>query len=164
MLKYNAHRYDDFLHLKISPLLWFAILYGVRHFFFVAAAKLMPSDVGSTPWMGMQAHIFLMMSDLPALLILVTTGHRIPGATKVMRRVWLNGRWILACSYLLGLSVFLYLQWDVIGNPGDTDFISALFVILPDIAIMGFLLRSELIQDIFKEFPEITEKVSAKQI
>lgn len=162
MLKYDAHHYDDHLKLKISLLLWLVLIYGIRHFFFLAAAKLMPLDIGAAPWIGLQAHVYLMWSDLPALLVLFATGHRIPTALRIMRWIWLHGLWILAGGYLLELGVFLYLHLDVVSNTSSRDFIAALCVILPDMVIIGYLLRSELIRDIFSEFPETPEEIEAK--
>ena len=154
MLKHDARHYDDYLRLRVSPLLWFVLIYGIRHFFFLAAAKLMPLEVEATPWIALQVHINLMLSDLPALLVLVATGYRIPEAVRLMRWIWLHGCWILAFSYLLGLAVFINQHIDIISNFNGRNFIAALFVVLPDIAIIGYLLRSKLVRDIFSEFPE----------
>lgn len=154
MLKHDARHYDDYLRLKISPLLWFILIYGIRHFFFLAAAKLMPLEVGATPWIDLQVHIHLILSDLPALLVLIATGHRIPDAVHLMRLIWRHGHLVLVCSYLLGIAFFINLHMDTIGNYNSSNFIAALFVLLPDVAIIGYLLRSELVRDIFSEFPE----------
>lgn len=162
MLKYDARHYDDHLRLKVSLLLWLALIYGVRHFLFLAAARLMPLDIGAAPWVSLQANVYLMWSDLPALMVLLATGHRIPTALQIMRWIWTHGRWILVCSYLLGMSIFLYLHLDVISNINSRDFIAAVCVVLPDIAFMGYLLRSELVGDIFREFPEKPEQMEAK--
>ena len=155
---YDAHHYDEYLRLKISPLLWFILIYGVRHFFIIAAAKLMPVDVGAMAWLDLQAHTLLIWGDLPALAVLIATGNRIPEALRAMRWIWLHGRWILACSYLVGVAVFLGLHLDVIRNPDSFNFLSAVSVVLPDVAIIGYLLRSELVRDVFNEFPQPKEK------
>ncbi|MBU0592645.1 MAG: DUF2919 family protein [Gammaproteobacteria bacterium] len=162
MLKYNAHNYDEFLQLKIPFLLWCAILYGVRHFFFIAASKLMPHDVATTPWMELQAHVNLIWSDLPSLLVLIATGHRVPEASRIMRWVWLHGRGILIGSYLLGFVIFFYLHLNVINDFGSSDFMSVLVALLTDIVIAAYVLRSELVKDVFRDFPEAKSELETR--
>jgi len=153
MLKYDAHHYDDFLNLKISNSLWFCILYGVRHFFFVAALKLMPDDVASMDWINIQASSFYMVTDLPAALVLLATGHRIPEAISIMRLIWAHGKFILISSYILFITSFFYLNSSLIQIDDFNKIIFAATVLIPDILIVLFVLKSGLIKDIFNQFP-----------
>ena len=153
MLKYDAHHYDDFLNLKISNSLWFSILYGVRHLFFVAVLKLIPDDVASMDWINIQANSFYVVTDVPAALVLLATGHRIPEALAIMRWIWANGKFILISSYISGICLFLYLNSSIIQGGDVNKFILAVCILVTDVIIMSFIFRSELIKDIFSEFP-----------
>ena len=148
ILKYDAHHYNDFLRLKVSFTLWFAILYGVRHFIFMGFSKLMPDAAASFTWIDVQVNQYLMLADLPAALVLLAVGHRVPDAFDLMRWIWLHGKWILLFSYIVFVIFNLKLY---ITGVASLDLIS--FVIIPDILLMIYLFRSELISDIFKEFP-----------
>lgn len=152
MLKHQAHHYDDFLRLKVSFSLWIAILYGARHFLFLGFAKLMPDDVASLPWLYAQVNQYFMLADLPAALVLLAIGHRVPDALKVMRWIWLNGKWILLSSYVIGLGLFSFLNKNLLFS-GTENFVLFFSVIIPDVIFATYLFKSELISDIFKEFP-----------
>jgi hypothetical protein len=155
MLKYEVHHYDDLLNLKISPFLWFIILYGVRHIFFSAAAILMPDDISASSWLSAQANSMFMLTDIPAALVLLATGHRIPEASLIMRIIWARGRALLVASYVLSICLFIYLSKlkGVMQMHDENNLIFFASVILPDILAIYFTLKSELIKDIFSEFP-----------
>ena len=158
MLKYDAHHYDDFLKLKISASLWFFLLYGVRHFFFVAALKLMPNDVGSIDWLNAQANSLFMLTDIPAAIALLATGHRVPDAFPIMRWVWAHGKLIIISSYIFGIALFIHLNGALIQGGDIEKLILAASVLIPDVLIIGSIFKSELIKDIFSEFPAPEKK------
>lgn len=158
MLKYSANHYDEFLRLKISSNLWFFILYGTRHVVFYSAAMLLPLEVSETAWVDLQSSMYLIFADLPISLVLLATGHRIPDAHKIMRWIWQHGLSFLLTGYLLGILIFSALNLAVIIDPSKNGFIPAVSVLLIDVGIMIYLFRSELIRDIFREFPKAVEK------
>jgi Flp pilus assembly protein TadD len=164
MLKYPARHYDDQLSLKISLLLWFVLLYGVRHIFLIAATKLMPVETLQIPWITLQAHMLLVYCNLPALVVLLATGHRIPNAWRLMRWVWLYGKNILAISYVLSLSAFIYLNFYVFRTPNLEEWFFTVAIIITDIAIVIWLLSSPLVSDIFAEFPDGLDKKNQKKL
>ena len=152
MLKYPARHYDEQLRLRVSPLLWVALIYGVRHFFLLAASKLMPLESAETPWIALQAHSGLLWADLLALGVLIATGHRIPDALRVMRWLWCNGRGVLVAAYLMSITGYIGLNHDVMFAPENIA--ASVVVLFTDIAFVVFLARSQLVKDIFAEFPE----------
>lgn len=154
MLKYNARHYDADLKLKVPLLLWLALLFGVRHFFLVALAGLMPSESETTAWVGLQAHYELLACNLPALLVLLATGHRIPDAMPVMRWIWRHGRLLVALSYISTMAGFCLLNRALLANPASDGFGVALFILATDMFMMTAVLRSELLKDLFLEFPD----------
>jgi hypothetical protein len=153
MLKYSAHHYDETLLLKVPALLWLAILYGLRHFFFVVVAGLMPMDIVTIPWINFQTSPYFMVTDLPAALVLFAIGHRVPDALTFMRLVWQYGRWLLTASYLGGIALFAYLNKEVMTDPSSWDFPDAMLVVVIDILFVVYLMRSELVRDVFADFP-----------
>lgn len=157
MLKYSELHYDENLLLKVPPLLWLSILYGIRHFFIVGAAVLMPMDVVTIPWINFQTSPYFMLTDLPAVLVLLAIGHRIPNATSFMRWVWMHGRWLLVSSYMAGIAVFAYVNREVMTDPSSWDFPDGMLVVIVDIAFVGYLLSSGLVRDVFSDFPSSTE-------
>src|SRR5450830_225096 len=164
MLKYAVRHYDDRLNLKVSPLLWFVLLYGVRHFFFVAASRLMPLEAAASPWIALQAQTLLMWCDLPALLVLVATGHRIPNALRAMHWIWHHGRGVLTFAYLLAIAGFAGLNWTLIETPGNADFLAAAMIVLTDAAIIVYLWCSKLVRDIFAELPDAVDSYGDQKI
>lgn len=153
MIKYAAHRYDDYLNLKISRSLWFYLLYGVRHLVFFCLLKLNPDYVASFDWLNAQSNWFFIITDFPAAMVFLVTGHRLPEAKKVMRWIWNHGKYLLVTSYALGIYVFLYLNHAHIQYEDSNSIILASTVLGPDILIIFVIIKSELIKDIFSEFP-----------
>lgn len=148
MLKYDANFYDENLNLKVTPLLWFSILYGIRHFFFVAAAKLMPMDVVTVPWLNLQASEYFLLADVPALLVLIAIGHRTPDGLKPMQWVWRNGRILLVASYASSLAAFIFIN-NIAAEFVYWDVAYLAPIVLIDVFFIAYLLRSELVRDIF---------------
>jgi hypothetical protein len=154
MLKYPAHHYDENLVLKVPAMLWLVILYGIRHFLFVGFAKLMPMDIVTIPWINFQTSPFFMLADLPAALVLFAIGHRVPNGQNFMRRVWKSGRWLLLASYVASITLFSCLNKDVLADPSSWDFPDAMLVAMMDVVIVAYLLRSERVRDVFRDFPD----------
>ena len=159
MLKYSVDHYDENLVLKVPALLWLAILYGIRHFFFVGAAALMPMDIVTIPWINFQTSPYFMLTDLPAALVLFAIGHRVPNGLNIMRVVWKYGRWLLIASYLAGIALFAYLNREVLADPSSWDFPDGVLVVVIDFIIVVYLMRSELVRDVFRDFPGPVEPV-----
>ncbi len=151
MLKYPVDRYDENLLLKVPALLWLAILYGIRHAFFVAAAALMPMDVVTLPWLQMQTSPYFLLTDLPAALVLLAAGHRVPTGLNIMRRVWKAGRWLLLVSYLSGIALFVRLNWDEVADPSSWHFADGVIVLLIDLALVVYVFSSALVRDVFRD-------------
>ena len=153
MLKYDAHHYDDYLKLKISNFLWFCLLYGVRHLVFFCLLISIPDYVTSVDWLNAQSNWFFIISDTPAALVLLAVGHRLPEAHPVMRWIWLHGKHLLISSYILGICVFLCLNYTIIQSQDTNNIFLALTLLVTDILIIAMIFKSELIKDIFSEFP-----------
>jgi len=143
-------------------MLWLVILYGIRHFLFVGFAKLMPMDIVTIPWINFQTSPYFMLTDLPAALVLFAIGHRVPNGQNFMRRVWKSGRWLLLASYVASITLFSCLNKDVLTDPSSWDFPDAILVAMMDIVIVAYLMLSERVRDVFRDFPEPTKSVGKK--
>ena len=157
MLKYSADHYDEGFLLKVPSLLWLAILYGIRHYFIVGAAFLMPMDIVTLPWINMQSNAYFMLTDVPAALVLLAIGHRTPEGLQIMRTVWKNGRWLLVLSYLAGIALFAYANRETLADPDAWDFGAGLAVLVIDFACLAYLLGSGLVRDVFRDVPPAGE-------
>lgn len=157
MFKYHARHYDIELRLKIPALLWLVIIFGTSHLFCFAVVKFFPQVADTFTWLNSYSHVYLLLGDLPALAVLIATGHRVPNALKIMHRVWLNGRWLLASSFIANGIIFLYLNSEALFNSSNQNFIFTLFVLLLHGLMLGYLLRSGLVRDVFTELPEETD-------
>ena len=154
MLKYAAHHYDENLRLKDPFTLWLCFLYGIRHFFIIVVAAKVSLVFADNPWLDLQSSSFFLANDVLALVVFMAIGHRVPNASQLMRWVWLHGRWLLAGAYLLGIGIFVKLHQSILSHIDHPQFLTALSVLLIDLLIVTYLLKSELIKDIFNEFPE----------
>jgi len=69
----------------------------------------------------------------------------------------MHGRWLLISSYMAGIAVFIYVNRDVLTDPDSWNFPDGLLVVIIASAFVGYLLLSELVRDIFKDFPSSTK-------
>jgi len=153
MLNYPSYRYDDNFALKVPPLLWLTLLYGVRHVFIVAAARMMPLDVFGTRWIYMQSSALFLATDAVAALLLFATGHRVPTGSNFMRQLWKRGRWLLTGAFGAAIALFVYLNRETITDPDDLHFLDAVLVVAVDLVFVAYLLGSQLVRDVFRDFP-----------
>ena len=96
---------------------------------------------------------FFTITDMLVALVLLATGHRLPNALPVMRWIWSHGKHLLISSYILGVCIFLYLNYTLIQNHDSNNIIIAATAIIPNIIIATVIFRSKLMKDIFNDFP-----------
>lgn len=148
------HRYDAAFRLKISPLLWIVLIHGLRHALFLASAGTPAALLLDSAWLHLQSTWQLLPSDVLVTVVLLASGHRVPGATPFVRRVWHAGRGVLCAAYGVDFVLFAVLRRDVLSTPSDDAFVTAVAVLAIDVAVLLFLARSRLVRDIFADFPE----------
>lgn len=151
------HRYDAAFRLKISPLLWIAMLHGLRHAMFLLAAGTPAAILLDGGWMRLQATPLLLPADALVAAVLLVAGHRVAGAKAFVRRLWHAGRATLIAAYVLDMVLFAAVRREVLATPQAPDFATALAVLAIDAAVALFLVRSRLVRDIFADFPEATD-------
>lgn len=153
-LKYASYRYDDNLVLKVPAMLWLTLLYGIRHVFVIGAAMMMPLDVIATPWIHMQASPLFLLTDAVSALLLFASGHRVPSGSNFMRQLWKQGRWLLIASFGAAIVLFVFQNEETITDPDDWHFLDAILVVSIDLVFIAYLLGSELVRDVFRDFPD----------
>jgi hypothetical protein len=114
---------------------------------------LTPDYLGYPDWLNSQSNWFFVIADIPAVFVLLATGSRIPKAHPFMRWTWLHGKHLLISSYVLGIFVFFNINHEVIQQQDIDSITLTLSVIVPDILIIFLIYKSELMKDIFNEFP-----------
>ena len=150
---YPSHRYDEHLTLRVPPLLWFAMLYLVRHLVLLGITFL-PTTGEEIEILRALVHPAYLIADLIALPVLIAAARRRPEAGPALRRIWRHGRWLLSLSALL----YLVLVIARVAASGQSIWLSVdealIASVLLDLAILVYLSRSPLVRDLFRDFPE----------
>ncbi|MDD5247608.1 MAG: tetratricopeptide repeat protein [Rhodocyclaceae bacterium] len=147
---YPRQRYDHGLRLKMPPLLWLALINGLHHLICLVP----PAHAALGPAAQLLGDWRLAAPDLAALAVLLTSGFRVPGARPLARRFWHAGRHSLIGAYLFGVALFLHFDRAVFAQPDGAYFVYAVGIVLVDLAVVAYLLRSQLVRDVFADFPE----------
>jgi hypothetical protein len=147
---YDYSRYNHHGVLRVNWVLWLALLYMTRHTL-VLAFLLFASSRGQTP-LGFAALFepIYMISDLPALALMLAMGARVPNAGKAARAVWRHGRQIILDSIAIYFVLFLWKHWGEIGRLDPVLWGN----ILVNLVIAGLVMRSRYLADLFNDFPK----------
>lgn len=147
--------------LKVPALLWAILLLQTRHWWmllFIGAslrhAPQTASLLGNLAWIDLAL-------EAPTLLLLLALAHRVPEAGRLVRGLWQRGREILSVSALLhlGWTAFI-LTHSPIWSPWPER--AMLAAALLDVLILMRLWRSDLIRQVFAEFPAPPDSNQAK--
>ena len=90
---------------------------------------------------------------MPVVFVLLATGYRLPETTSFMRWIWASGKSLLITSYILGVCIFLLLNYPAIYNDYANSLSLAATIFVPDIVFVMMIIKSELMKDVFSEFP-----------
>jgi hypothetical protein len=150
---FSPDDFNEFHVLKIPFLLYLVLIYLNKYFLLVVLPSIGGGDLTAiVRWFKIDW--LMMISCLPALALLVASLYRIPTPKKLPKLVWEKGRLLLLISSALDfviLASYVALDWRIL----DTG-LAALLAI--DVAIAVYLLRSNYLKEMFKEFPEEVEK------
>ena len=150
---YDYTRYNHHGVLRVNWMLWLVLLYMTRHTL-VLAFLLFAASRAQTQGGGLgNAALFqpvYMISDLPALALMLAMGARVPQAGKVARAIWHHGRHIILDSIAIYFVFFLWKHWGDIGRL-DPVLWGNIFV---NLAIAALVMRSRYLADLFNEFPK----------
>lgn len=151
-LLYTPSEYDNNLALKLSLSAWLIIAFIMRPFVVFVASVSNKSDRFGLLNIVYPDHIWALFSagaSIPTIVLLVAWMKREPQAGQRVRRVWRQGRGLLAISLLLNAGAFVA-PWLLGFKLSNID--------VAQISICGVLLyvlwRSSRLRDTFAEFPE----------
>lgn len=149
---YGFNDYDRYNSLKMSPALWFWVVYSMRHGLLLLGLSI-SSFSHSIDWMSEftdEAYWAYFLCGIPGVLLLVAMSSRAPKAGKAIRWIWHNGRNLLASSLALHLMVSLTLaamspRWQLSAP-------QTIFILFDAIGFI-YLYRSQRVKDVFADFP-----------
>ena len=152
--KYDISSYNYHLSLKMNQTMWAIIIFLIRPYLVVIFSVVNRSDM-----MGLINMVYVdrlsmslsAFSALPVVLLIFAFIQRKPDATDLVKRVWANGRHLLAITAALHaviLSSPLWIQTDAHMN----NVMWAQLIL----SIGGFAVTysSPYINDCFNDFPE----------
>lgn len=151
--------YNRYGVLRPSPALWTALLFQCRHILGTGLV-LMASGRGMGSG-GAQGRMDLselgnllepvfLLSDMPALLVLLTIAARLPGAGALPRRLWRHGRILMVLSVAAYVALFVAHLPPRAGAVPLVDWVG----LAGTLAVGGYVLLSRYVRDLFTEFPE----------
>jgi len=149
---YGLDDYDSYNSLKMSPALWFWVVFSMRHGLLLLGLSI-TSFSHSTDLMNeftSETHWAYFLCGIPGVLLLIATINRLPKAGKVMRRIWYSGRNLLASSLALHLIVSLNF---VLTKPNWQLSAPQAIFFLFDVIGFIYLYRSQRVKDVFADFP-----------
>lgn len=149
MMKYSFRDYNEYYVLKVPFLLFLLNLYLFKHFLIFVLPL-----ISQIPWLVQFAHqqfnLFLLLSSLPAVLVIISMSRRLPKTRSILIRwIWQQGRQLLLISLILELIIIIF--FSILDFKNFSEF--SLMVIYIDVISVIFLLKSQRVQDVFAEFP-----------
>lgn len=147
---YPPTHYDSAFRLKVPFFLWVAFVNGLLHL----ACLLPPAQTAFGKAALLLGDWRLVGPDVVVLVVLIASGFRVPDARPWMRRMWHGGRAWLIAAYVADVALFVFFHWDEFHNP-DLWYFEYMFAILAvNVILLGYLLSSSLVRDVFADFPE----------
>lgn len=139
--------------LKVSGSLWAILLFQTRHWWFMLLVGVAFRRAPETAVLASGFSWPELALELPTLLVLLALANRQPEAGALTRRLWRRGRELLTATALLHTAwATLILARAQVWHPWPER--GLLVMLITDLAIVAYLWRSPLPQQIFSEFPE----------
>jgi len=151
---YPISSYDKYLALKVSPVMWLIFLFLLRPYVvFIGSItnrkdKMMIIDLFYPDKLTLSLGAF---AAVPAALLIYAWTRKNPDASPFIRRVWNNGRILLAATAILNAFVVFVPLWL-----GKVYKLTAFGwgQLLISLLIVLVLYKSQYIKDCFGDFPE----------
>ncbi|HEX5392824.1 MAG TPA: DUF2919 family protein [Rhodocyclaceae bacterium] len=147
---YPPTHYDNAFRLKVPFLLWMAFINGLLHL----VCLFPPAQTAFGKTAALLGDWRLVGADVIVLCVLIASGFRVPEARPWMRRMWHGGRAWLIGAYVLDLLLFGFFHGAEFGNPDLWYFDHLVVIVAVSLALLFYLLRSQLVRDVFADFPE----------
>lgn len=95
-----------------------------------------------------------LISDAVIVLVALIYILRSPDTSSFVRAIWHRGLWLIITAYALDFTVTLGAHFKPLFDPDSFQFGPVLGTLAIDLAIIVFLVRSNVVRDVFKSFPE----------
>lgn len=146
---FDPYAYDKYMALKVTPLLWLIILWAMHHALVLTLSAFSRSGqvfhiaseyAGNTP---------LILSNLPALMVLLVALNRSPASGRAFKWLWRHGKKLLVLALVCSAALTVFYHQKKIANPDHLFF----WALLIDAIVILYLLTSRRITAIFADFP-----------
>jgi len=154
---YAFSQYDKNLCLKVSPGLWFVILYLLRPFLVWFASLGLGGGAQGVERLRYMIYpdnfslVLAMLATIPVMIFIYAWSKRSPGAKPLARKLWSNGKSLLTIAAVLNIIVvFVPLLTKVVHSIAAASWLQLGIPVL----IIGYLNLSQRVTDTFADFPE----------
>ncbi len=156
--RYDFIRYNRYGVLRPSLGLWLSLTFLCRHVITILLVAMAAGRgmQGGNNAMDMSdfGHLvtpIFMLSDLPALMLLLALAARLPTAGVLPRAIWRAGRLLLLLS-ILAYAGLIVRHWPAVGISGFA--VADWLGFAGTSAIALYVLGSTYLADLFREFPD----------
>jgi hypothetical protein len=155
--KYDHLRYNRYYVLKPNLLLLLIIAYLLKDIFIglIVAASLVKARGGDVGALVSISSPRMMFGGIPIVALFYALLNRTPDAGRRIRWIWRNGKHMILASVLAN-SVLILLSRAQLDSLAGMALVSFLFI---NIACVIYVYRSEIVSDVFAEFPSPREKL-----
>ncbi len=155
---YDPDQYGKYLCLKVPFWMLAVLFFTCRHLVFVLLANApLPSANTSMGFLTAQTSLWFLLTDLPALLVLLAWGHRLPNAKPVWEWLWRRGRELISISlvFQMGFTLMVMIAGQSAGgfSWGISDRLLMVNVGLIGLSLYYFW-RFSIVADVFEDFPK----------
>ncbi len=148
-LPYPPSRYDENFNLRVSPMLWLAILWSMHPALLLVAGAFAQSGEIFKAVVDYGYNAPSLLSSIPGAAVLTARMNRAPEAGERIRWIWRNGRVLLALGLSMQLGTVFLQHWKEV-----TELQEAILASLVASAILlVFVLASRYNRDLFADFP-----------
>lgn len=147
--QFNPYHYDKFMALKVTPLLWLIILWAMHHTLLITLSAFSRSGQVFHVASEYAGDTLLLLSNLPAILVLLIALNRTPQSGKFVRLAWRHGKKLLLATIICGAILTVSYHQKKVTNPNHLFF----WALLLDAGAAAYLFFSRRIRDIFADFP-----------
>lgn len=151
--KYDYLSYNRYDVLRLNWLYWVIVLFLTRHIVVLMVLGFARGKSGAGPSNAALASLIdplFFVSDVPAIILLMVTGARLPSGKKTTRSLWKNGRYFMSASCFLYIALLLWQQGAQILSAHPLTWV----LMAVNVGVVVVTWRSRYLKDLFDQFPE----------
>ena len=164
---YSFPDYDKYLSLKLDFNVWLIIAYFLRPFILKVSTIQMGRGAKSDSVSRLKDMVYpddfgffiAFLATIPILLLVFAYAKRKPGASRLVRKIWHNGRTLLIVTAVLNMIIiFVPFLMDLthrINMLGWAQLAIAIFIVY-------YLYTTQRVKDTFADFPKDNPEAAGK--